>query len=148
MLCTPLQISRLVASIGNGGRLVRPRIIDKIVGVDGTEQVFEPEVSGTLPLSPENLDLIRGSLEAVVSGVQGTARNAFINIAYTVAGKTGTAESGQKKPHAWFAGYAPATEPRVAITVILEHAGEGSREAAPLFRQVVEAFFEWEAKQI
>ena len=75
------------------------------------------------------------------------ARQAFEGITYTVAGKTGTSESGQEKPHAWFAGYAPATSPRVAIAVILEHAGEGSKEAAPLFRQVVEAFFAWEKAQ-
>ncbi len=147
MVCTPLQIARLVAAIGKGGRLLRPRVIERIVGVDGTEQVFEPEVAGTLPISPESLALVRHSLEAVVSGARGTAHYAFNNITYTVAGKTGTAESGQVKPHAWFAGYAPAEDPRVAITVILEHAGEGSKEAAPLFRQVVEAFFEWEAKQ-
>lgn len=147
-LCTPLQIARLLAAIANGGRLIRPRIIDRIVDVDGIEQIFEPEETNTLPLSVENLALIRGSLEAVVSGARGTARQAFTDIAYTVAGKTGTAESGQDEPHAWFAGYAPADNPRVAIAVILEYAGEGSKEAAPLFRQVVEAFFDWEAGQI
>jgi penicillin-binding protein 2 len=148
MLTTPLQIARLLAAMGNGGRLLRPRVIEKIVNVDGTAQVFEPEVAGTLPLSSESITLIRRSLEAVVSGARGTARAAFNGITYTVAGKTGTAESGQKQPHAWFAGYAPADEPRVAIAVILEHAGEGSKEAAPLFRRVTEAFFAWEAQQI
>ncbi len=148
MLCTPLQITRLLAAIANGGNLLRPRVIDKIVGLDKVERVFEPEVAGVLPLTPEHLGLIHYSLEAVVSGARGTARYAFTNIPFTVAGKTGTAESGQEQPHAWFAGYAPADEPRVVVTVILEHAGEGSKEAAPLFRKVVEAFFEWEAKQI
>lgn len=147
-LATPLQIARLIAAMGNGGRLLRPRVVEKIVNVDGTVQVFEPEVAGTLPLSSESTALLRQSLEAVVSGARGTARAAFNGITYTVAGKTGTAESGQKQPHAWFAGYAPADEPRVAIAVLLEHAGEGSKEAAPLFRQVAEAFFEWEARQI
>jgi penicillin-binding protein 2 len=147
MLATPLQVARLVAAIGNGGHLLRPRLIDRIVNVDGAEQIFEPEVAGALPLSPASLALIRGSLEAVVSDVRGTARQAFEGITYTVAGKTGTSESGQAEPHAWFAGYAPADNPRVAVAVVLEHAGEGSKEAAPLFRQVVEAFFEWEAKQ-
>ncbi|MBN1993921.1 MAG: penicillin-binding protein 2 [Anaerolineae bacterium] len=144
VLATPLQVARLLAAIGNGGRLLKPRLIDRIVNVAGSEQVFGPEEVGTLPLSPENLALIRGSLEAVVSGARGTARAAFEGITYTVAGKTGTSESGQEEPHAWFAGYAPAQNPRVAIAVVLEHAGEGSKEAAPLFRQVVEAFFEWE----
>lgn len=148
LLCTPLQIARVLAAIGNGGYLLRPRVIDRIVGLDGVERVFEPEVAGDLPLAPEHLALIRHSLEAVVSGARGTARFAFTNIPYTVAGKTGTAESGQKNPHAWFAGYAPAETPRIAVVVMLEHAGEGSKEAAPLFRKVVEAFFEWEKQQI
>jgi penicillin-binding protein 2 len=137
-----------LAAIGNGGRLVQPHLIEKIVAVDGSEKIFEPEPPGTLPLSGENLALIRRSLEAVVSGAGGTARGAFQGINYTVGGKTGTSESGQEEPHAWFAGYAPAEEPQVAIAVILEHAGEGSKEAAPLFRQVVEAFFNWQGVQI
>lgn len=148
MLSTPLQVVRMLAAIGNGGRLVKPRLVDRVVSLDGTEQVLAPEDAGTLPLSPANLALLRSSLEAVVSGARGTARAPFEGITYTVAGKTGTSESGQKEPHAWFAGYAPADEPRVAIAVILEYAGEGSKEAAPLFRQVAEAFFAWESQHI
>jgi penicillin-binding protein 2 len=146
-LVTPLQIVRLLAAIGNGGRLVRPRLVDRIVSLAGEEQKFEPETMQTLPVSPEILALVQKSLEDITSGARGTARAAFQGINYTVAGKTGTAESGQKNPHAWFAGYAPADEPRVAIAVVLEEAGEGSKVAAPLFRQVLEAFFEWEASQ-
>jgi penicillin-binding protein 2 len=147
MLSTPIQVARMLAAIGNGGRLVRPTVIQKIVSVDGVEKLVEPEETGALPLSPENLALIRRSLEAVVSGARGTARAAFEGIPYTVAGKTGTSESGQEEPHAWFSGYAPAEAPEVAIAVVLEHAGEGSKEAAPLFRQVVEAFFDWQARK-
>jgi penicillin-binding protein 2 len=147
MLATPLQITRLMASLANDGQLVRPRLIDRTVDPDGREEIFEPEVTETLPISLENLAIIRASLEEVVSGARGTARQAFLDIPYTVAGKTGTAESGQEEPHAWFSGYAPIEAPRVVITVILEHAGEGSQVAAPLFRQVLEAFFEWEASQ-
>jgi penicillin-binding protein 2 len=147
MLATPLQIVRMLAAIANGGKLVRPRIVDRIVRVDGTEQIFEPKISGTLPISTENLALIHGSLKEITSGARGTARQAFVGFPYPVAGKTGTAESGQKKPHSWFAGYAPADKPRVAIAVILEEAGEGSKVAAPLFRRVAELFFEWEASQ-
>ncbi len=147
VLTTPLQIAGMLAAIGNGGQLMRPRIVDRILSVDGTEQLLEPEVAGTLAISPENLTLIKDGLEAITSDARGTARKAFEGFAYTVAGKTGTAESGQEEAHAWFAGYAPADTPRVVIAVVLEHAGEGSKVAAPLFRQVAEAFFEWEAGQ-
>ncbi|RME73452.1 MAG: penicillin-binding protein 2, partial [Chloroflexi bacterium] len=147
MLATPLQVACLLAAIANGGKLLRPYIIDRIVDVDGNTRQTSTEVQGTLPLKPENMALIRQSLEAVTSGARGTARQAFEGAAFTVAGKTGTAESGQEKPHAWFAGYTPADRPEAVIAVILEHAGEGSKEAAPLFRQVAEAFFEWKNKQ-
>ncbi|MEW5957752.1 MAG: penicillin-binding transpeptidase domain-containing protein, partial [Chloroflexota bacterium] len=58
MLGTPLQIARLLAAIGNGGRLLRPYLIDRIVDVNGAAQVFEPEVVASLPLSAENMALI------------------------------------------------------------------------------------------
>ncbi|GAB4423716.1 MAG: penicillin-binding protein 2 [Anaerolineae bacterium] len=144
-LVTPLQIARVLAAIANGGQLIRPRVIERIVAVDGTETAIEPEVSGTLPMLPETLELIRSSLSAVTSEAGGTARQVFEGVDYTVAGKTGTAESGQEEPHAWFAGYAPTDQPRVAIAVVVEESGEGSKVAAPLFRQVLETFFNWEA---
>jgi penicillin-binding protein 2 len=147
VLATPLQITRMLAAVANGGNLIRPRVIDKIVTIDGAETIITPEVVGSLPILPENLALIKESLNAITSGARGTARQAFEGATYSVAGKTGTAESGFEEPHAWFAGYAPADEPRVAITVMVEQSGEGSKVAAPLFRQVLEAFFEWEASQ-
>jgi penicillin-binding protein 2 len=148
VLTTPLQIARLMAAIANGGQLVRPRLLSKITPIEGPETVIQPEVAGKLPLLPENLALIKTSLEAITSSAYGTARAAFAGADYTVAGKTGTAESGRDEPHAWFAGYAPADAPRVVIAVILEEAGEGSKVAAPLFRQVLEAFFAWEKGQV
>jgi penicillin-binding protein 2 len=144
-LVTPIQIARMVAVIANGGHLVRPTVIDRVVALDNTETLQSAEIVSTLPIKSENLQLIRESLNAITSGVGGTARLAFEGAEYSVAGKTGTAESGRGEPHAWFAGYAPADKPRVTISVLLEEAGEGSKVAAPLFRQVLEAFFEWEA---
>lgn len=146
-LVTPIQMARLLAAIGNGGQLVRPRLIERVVAVAGSESVNQADLTAKLPLSAQNLKLIQESLKAITSGAQGTARHVFEGVAYTVAGKTGTAESGQGEPHAWFTGYAPADTPRVAIAVVVEQAGEGSKVAAPLFRQVLEAFFEWEAHQ-
>ena len=143
-LVTPVQVAKLMATIANGGRLIRPRVIDRIVAVDGSETIIEPEFTGSLPLLPETLDLIKNSLNAVTSEAGGTARRVFEDVEYTVAGKTGTAESGRKEPHAWFAGYAPTDEPRVAISVVVEEAGEGSKVAAPLFREVLETYLDWE----
>ncbi|MGQ9792148.1 MAG: penicillin-binding protein 2 [Anaerolineae bacterium] len=140
LLSTPLQIANLMAAIANGGHLYRPQLVMRVVERTGNERVMQPEVLGNLPVSVQNLAVIREALTNVTRPPRGTAREAFAGATFTAAGKTGTAESGQEKPHAWFAGYAPAESPQVAIAVVLEHAGEGAKEAAPLFRQMVEAY--------
>jgi penicillin-binding protein 2 len=137
---TPLQIANLVAAIANGGMIYRPQLIHRIVERAGTERVSQPEVKGYLPVSPQNLAVIRAAMEGVVKGPRGTAREAFADATFTCAGKTGTSETSREEPHAWFAGYAPAEAPQVAIAVVLENAGEGSKLAAPVFRQIVEAY--------
>lgn len=141
LLSSPLQIANMLAAVGNGGTLYRPQLVRRIVEPIGPEQVNQPEVLARLSISPEHLAAIRKGLEDVVSGPRGTAREAFEGMAFTAAGKTGTAETGQEEPHAWFAGYAPADAAQIAVAVLLEHAGEGSKQAAPLFRQVVETYF-------
>jgi penicillin-binding protein 2 len=105
------------------------------------EVTFQTMVAGQLPVSAANLAVIRDSLAKVTSAEYGTAYAAFKGLSLPVAGKTGTAESGQNLPHAWFAGYAPADNPQIAIAVVVENSGEGASYAAPLFRQVVEAYF-------
>jgi hypothetical protein len=62
---------------------------------------------------------------------------------FTIAGKSGTAQApGPKdKPFAWFTAYVPADNPQIAVTVLLENAGEGSTMAAPLVRQMIESYF-------
>lgn len=141
LLATPLQIAVLIAAVGNGGILYQPQIVQKISGTkDAPERVFTPEVRGTLPVTPEHLAVIREGLRHVVSDRQGTAHHAFEDCPIPVAGKTGTAENPGGKPHAWFAGYAPADDPKIAIVVIIENAGEGGKVAAPIFRALVEAF--------
>jgi penicillin-binding protein 2 len=108
------------------------------------DSTFAPQADGQLPISPENLRVIQESLHNVTASSSGTAYRPFQGLSLAVAGKTGTAESGQALPHAWFAGWAPAENPEIAIAVIVEHSGEGSVYAAPLFRKVVEAYFKIE----
>ena len=140
LLTTPLQVTNLMSAIANGGSLYRPQLIQRIAERSGSEQLSQPEVIGQLPASPETLQIIRTALEGVVSGPRGTARDTFAGAAFTAAGKTGTSETGQEEPHAWFAGYSPAENPQISISVVLEYAGEGSKEAAPVFRRMVEAY--------
>ena len=132
----------MLAAVGNGGTLYRPQVVEMIAAdPNQPDWVFEPVAVAQLPLTADNLAVIQDSLYKVTSASYGTAYQPFEGLSLAVAGKTGTAESGQQDPHAWFAGYAPADDPEIAIVVIVEHSGEGSAYAAPLFRKVVEAYF-------
>lgn len=142
-LATPLQIARLLAALSTNGKIHRPQIARRLSSRDSGDQFFTLEETGQLPISAPTLALLQEALFEVVQGKRGTAREAFGGIEYTVVGKTGTAETGIDKPHAWFAGYTPADDPAVVIAVLLENAGEGSELAAPLFRQMAEAYFTW-----
>jgi penicillin-binding protein 2 len=145
LIVTPLQIARMMAAIANGGTLYRPYVVDRIGAGGDTlpEQVTQPQAVGTLPLSPENLTVIQEALLGVTTHPIGTATHRFAGLDILVAGKTGTAEAGaaDAQPHAWFAAYAPADNPEIALAVVVENAGEGSTVAAPLARQVIEAYY-------
>ena len=75
----------------------------------------------------------------VVEGQHGTAHRAQLE-GITVAGKTGTAENPHGKEHAWFACFAPAENPKIALAVLVENAGHGGDIAAPIARQMLEAY--------
>jgi penicillin-binding protein 2 len=143
MQTTPLQIANMLAAIANGGTLYRPRLVARVVSVaEKTEQVFQPEVKAKLPVSAATLASIKDALKKVTTDPNGTAYSAFRGARVISAGKTGTAEvGGSGDPHSWFAGYAPADKPQIAIAVIVEHGGEGSKTAAPIFREIVDKFF-------
>jgi penicillin-binding protein 2 len=142
LLVTPLQIATILAAVGNGGTIYRPQTVEMIASEPGRpEWSFEPVEVAQLPVSPEHLSVIQESLYKVTSASYGTAYSAFLGLEVPVAGKTGTAESGQELPHAWFAAYAPADAPEIAVVAMIEHSGEGSTYAAPLVRKVVEAYF-------
>jgi len=146
LLVTPLQVARMIAAVANGGALYRPYVIERIgpAGEEQPQQVTQPEVVGELPVSPEHLAAIQDALLGVTTNPIGTAPHRFAGLSIPVAGKTGTAEVGgpDTRPHSWFAAYAPAHHPEIAIAVIVENAGEGSSVAAPLTRQVVEAYYD------
>jgi penicillin-binding protein 2 len=144
-LVTPLQVARFIAAIGNGGELLRPQLIEQVVSGAGEPVYrFKVESSGPLPVTAETLAALREGLDWVVNQPRGTAYFRFTGLEIPVAGKTGTAEAPPGDPHAWFAGYTLADDPALpdlAIAVVLEHAGEGSQVAAPLFRRAVEIYF-------
>jgi penicillin-binding protein 2 len=145
---TPLQVARFVAAIGNGGTLFRPQLVDRVQSAEGeVSHTFSPIVDGNLPLKPENLKSLQDAMFLVTSAPNGTASRTLrypTTFPIRVHGKTGTAESGQADPHAWFVGYTDENrtdKPDLAIVVLAEYQGEGSEWAAPIFRRVVEDYF-------
>lgn len=154
---TPLQMAMAYAAIANGGTVYAPRIVDRIQTRDGqVVSRYEPVVVGDLKASAEHMAALHEALEAAVMNEErGTAKLA--QVAYgAVAGKTGTAQvrkiirNGNRQKvkrfrdrnHAWFAGYAPADAPQIAVVVFLEHGGSGGKDAAPLFSKIVQAYHE------
>ncbi len=150
---TPLQFATLISAIANGGTIYTPSVVDRIgAGAGLPEEPFPPQEKGQLPISQSTLDTLRNAMFDVANSGSGTATHQFLELPVQVAGKTGTAEDPPRNSHAWFAGYAPAAPyaqsdgtvietPEIAIVVMIENAGEGSAVAAPIFRRVVELYY-------
>jgi penicillin-binding protein 2 len=142
---TPLQVATFIAAVGNGGTLYRPQLVEKVQPVTGEAiSVFRPTANGTLPITTENLTAIQDAMRSVVADPRGTAYSRFVGFPFPVAAKTGTAENGTTDPHAWFAGYSLAKLPDkldIAVAVLVNYQGEGSIWAAPIFRRVMEIYF-------
>ena len=143
---TPLQVARMIAAIGNGGTLHQPQIVNRVQSAEGEIlSEFKPIVQRTVPVSLENLEVIQEAMVGVVRDPRGTARSVFLGLDLDIAGKTGTAQTGDfTDPHAWFAAYTFEERediPDIAVVVVVEFQGEGSEWAAPVVRRVIESHF-------
>jgi penicillin-binding protein A len=134
----PLQMAEVAAAVANHGRLMAPHLTERIVDPEGrTVQQISPRVQSVV-MKPSTASAVTGMMEAVVN--EGTGTEAQIP-GVQVAGKTGTAETqiGTAINNVWFIAFAPASNPRVAIAVTLEHVpGQGAAFAAPVAREVME----------
>lgn len=140
---TPLQMAMVSAGIANGGVVMNPRMIDRVIESDlsVTDERADSEFGRALDA---NLDAQMVSM--MTANVQdGAASNARID-GVQVAGKTGTAENGASRPFSlWFTGFAPADDPKVAVAVVVENgggqgqSGSGNDIAAPIAKKVMEA---------
>ncbi len=143
---TPLQVAASYLAVANGGELVRPRVVDRIVSPTGeVVEDFGREVIGTLDLDAATITAMQQGLRSVVMTPGGTAVGAFSGFPLSeipVAGKTGTAEQKPKVPYAWFVAYAPADDPRYVVVVSVEEGGGGSQTAAPIARNILEVLFD------
>jgi penicillin-binding protein 2 len=134
LLVTPLQMARITATVANGGRLVVPHVVKQDVDVDALQK---------LPLDASVLATVREGMRDTVAYGSGRALSV---LPVQSAGKTGTAQWRDDKPyHAWYIGFAPAENPEVVVTVLLESGGEGSSFAVPVAGEMLRAW--WYKKQ-
>lgn len=158
---TPLQLAHATAVLASGGMNATPRLV----------RAYQNPVSGQVTEKPleafKQLDLQERHVNSVKLGMrgavlEGTARGVFRNVAYEVAGKTGTAQVfGLKKgetykdrsasaerlrDHGWFIAFSPMEQPQIALAAIVENAGFGSQSAAPAVKQVLDVFWALQAE--
>jgi penicillin-binding protein 2 len=136
---TPLQMAGLAAIVANDGIGYRPHLVRSFKDpMTGKVRIVQPEVSHNVPATPQFWDTIKGALRGVVTS--GTARVADVP-GMEVAGKTGSTEHGHgKTTHAWFVGFAPVENPKIAVCVLLEGAGHGGEVAAPVAAEVIKKY--------
>jgi penicillin-binding protein 2 len=157
VLTTPIQINTMTSAIANEGILSPPVFVSTIKDGWGNELCTRDKTNRWVGeackyfnkniVEPKNLGIKSENLKAIQEGMnlvtkQGGTAYPFFTYSVETAGKTGTAETFQdKNPHAWYTGYAPYKNPEIAVTVLVEHGGEGSKVAAPLAKQIMEYYF-------
>ena len=146
VLVTPMQVARFMSAVANGGVLWKPRLVQRIERPEkGVVWSDGGSVTGHVELSPMVWAFLRQSLWSVVNE-NGTGAGARI-AGLDVAGKTGTAQMIAKsraekgQDHAWFASFAPVSEPEAVVIVLVERGGKGGQVAAPIARKVLNAIF-------
>ncbi len=147
LLVTPLQMAIFTAALANGGKLFKPRLIRAIRKTSQTDLLEnQPIMVRDLRWDPANLDLIHAGMRDVIEHHEGTGRAARIP-GILMAGKTGTAEYGQKQAgrnHGWMILFAPFENPRYAVAMVMDDALSGGISLAPRMRQLMLEIFEME----
>jgi len=157
---TPLQLANAAATLANGGTRYEPRLLYalKHPGNEQAEKIQAP-VAFQVPVNDvANWDLIRAGMRLVVHGERGTARAIKPESGFEIAGKSGTAQVAAQaldedmteqtamhlRHHALFIAFAPFDNPSIAVMVVVEHGGGGSRQAAPVARAIIDAWLSQE----
>lgn len=165
MLTTPLQLATATAIMANHGKIIQPRMVEKVSGKEVEIHMLERSTPEQIRLrNPAEWANISAAMRNVVHSERGTAYNTVGRrlTQYDMAGKTGTAqvvnikqgetyhESSLKewhRDHAWFMGFAPTQNPKIAVAVLVENGGHGGATAAPVARAVMDAYFASEKRR-
>lgn len=142
VLATPMQMALVAATIANNGDMMEPTVIEKTVDKNGNLvkkqdfKVMNPKV-----VTVEQSNIIKDYMNSLVKNRE--SRDWWMFKGLNAAGKTGTADytvnGKDATPHAWFIGFAPADDPQIAISVIVESGGEGGKVAAPIAGHIMKA---------
>ena len=150
---TPIQLAQATATLANNGVMFRPHLVKYVTDTrSGEKRLIEPQPIKTIPLKPENIEVIKRAMVGV--NTEGTGARAFANAGYEAAGKTGTAQvyslkgaqykahaiKEELRDHALFIAFAPAEKPTIALAVLVENGGFGAQAAAPIARQVLDYY--------
>jgi len=163
-LATPVQVAVMTMVIANGGTRYKPAIVEKVLDPDGkVVSSFSPEALSRLSGQGKNLKLVREGMVEAVNSRRGTGREAQIDSqGIIVGGKTGTAQvvrlaqyKGLKeanipyeyRDHAWFTCFAPAANPEIVVTVLVEHGLHGGSASAPIAAKILNRYFEDKFKE-
>jgi penicillin-binding protein 2 len=152
---TPIQVAMATAAVANGGKLLKPILVKRVLASDGRiVEDYETKVRFALPIAKAYIDAVKAAMEGVVNEPQGTGRAARLD-KILVSGKTGTAQVvsnplrvehiREHEDHAWFTSFAPSRNPEIAVTVFVEHGGKGGAVAAPIAKRVLEFYFKQKA---
>jgi len=157
-LATPLQLASVAATLANRGQRMKPRVVDRLEDPESeAEEVIAPEPGATIEgVDDAHWRTVVAAMEDVVHGTRGTARRIGQEVSYRIAGKTGTAQvvsipqdeeereeeelDKHLQDHALFISFAPVDEPRIAVAVVVENGGSGSKTAAPIAREVMDYY--------
>ena len=139
LLVTPLQMAEVAATIANGGERTRPTLVDRVVSPSGSRVYTQHPEPLERVMSPQSAQDLTNMMQNVVD--EGTGTAARLN-GLTVAGKTGTAETGVAGVNtAWFIAFAPVEDPKIAVAVVVEHTPFfGGQVSAPIAASVIEAY--------
>ncbi len=137
---TPLQMAAYTCALANKGTYYQPHIVRSYYYKDRSKMEAMAHDSVLLPIEHKYFEIVHRGMFDVCNTAGGTATNVRID-GIQVCGKTGTAQNPHGKDHSWFVCYAPAENPTIAMCVMVENAGFGSERAAPIARDILDAYF-------
>jgi penicillin-binding protein 2 len=138
ILVTPLQMANFTAAIANRGYYIIPHIVRKVEGIDTLEHRFR--VKHKIAIDTANFSLVIRGMELAVNGGPGRTAGIAQLQGITVCGKTGTAQNPHGKDHSVFVAFAPKENPKIAISVYVEHGEWGASYAAPIASLLIEKY--------